>query len=176
MTDTNPMRAAVGEQAPDSTRPAIGEQAPDFTLPDDTGTLRTLSAERGHWLVLYFYPKDDTPGCTTESCQFRDAHDLYQRSGAEIWGISILGSGSKAAFKARFGLPFTLIADEQHAVAEQYGVWVDKVNYGKTFKGIERVTFLIAPDGTIAKVWSKVKADGHAAEVLAAIEALAATA
>jgi peroxiredoxin Q/BCP len=151
------------------TLPAVGEQAPDFTLPDDTGTPRTLSAERGHWLVLYFYPKDDTPGCTTESCQFRDAHELYQQSGAEIWGISVLGSGSKAAFKAKFGLPFTLIADERHTVAELYRVWVDKVNYGRTFKGIQRATFLIDPDGKIAKVWPKVKPDGHAAEVLAAI-------
>ena len=156
--------------APTVILPAVGEPAPDFSLPDDTGALRTLSAERGHWLVLYFYPKDDTPGCTTESCQFRDAHELYQRSGAEIWGISVLGSGSKAAFKAKFGLPFTLIADEQHAVAEQYGVWVDKVNYGKTYKGIQRATFLIDPAGNVAKVWPTVKPDGHAAEVLAAIE------
>jgi peroxiredoxin Q/BCP len=152
--------------------PAVGEAAPDFTLPDDTGAPRTLSGERGHWLVLYFYPKDDTPGCTTESCQFRDAHELFQQSGAEIWGISILGSSSKAAFKAKVGLPFTLIADEQHEVAERYGVWVDKVNYGKTYKGIARATFLIDPDGVIAKVWPKVTPDGHAAEVLAAIESL----
>ncbi len=151
------------------TLPAVGQPAPDFTLPDDTGTMRTLSAERGHWLVLYFYPKDDTPGCTTESCQFRDAHELYQQSGAQVWGISVLGSGSKAAFKAKFGLPFTLIADEQHAVAERYGVWVDKVNYGRTYQGIARVTFLIDPAGVIARVWPKVKPDGHAAEVLAAI-------
>lgn len=149
--------------------PAVGEQAPDFTLPDDTGAPRTLSAERGHWLVLYFYPKDDTPGCTTESCEFRDAHELYQQSGAEIWGVSVLGSGSKAAFKAKFELPFTLIADERHEVAERYGVWVDKVNYGRTFKGIHRATFLVDPAGNIAKVWPKVKPDGHAAEVLAAI-------
>jgi len=153
----------------DPVLPAVGETAPDFTLPDDTGTPRTLSAQRGHWLVLYFYPKDDTPGCTTESCEFRDAHELFQRSGAEIWGISVLGSGSKSAFKAKFELPFTLIADEQHAVAERYGVWVDKVNYGRTFKGIHRATFLIDPAGKIAKVWPKVKPDGHAAEVLAAI-------
>ncbi len=152
--------------------PAVGEVAPDFTLPDDTGAMRTLSAERGHWLVLYFYPKDDTPGCTTESCQFRDTHELYQQSGAEIWGVSILGSGSKAAFKAKFDLPFTLIADEQHQVAERYGVWVDKVNYGRTYKGIARATFLIDPQGTIAKVWPKVSPDGHAAEVLAAIHEL----
>jgi len=159
-----------------TTLPTVGQPAPDFTLPDDTGALRTLSAERGHWLVLYFYPKDDTPGCTTESCQFRDAHELYQQSGAEIWGVSVLGSGSKAAFKAKFGLPFTLIADEHHVVAERYGVWVDKVNYGRTFKGIQRATFLIDPTGTIAKVWPKVKADGHAAEVLEAIGELSSVA
>jgi peroxiredoxin Q/BCP len=149
--------------------PTVGDLAPDFTLPDDTGTLRTLSAERGRWLVLYFYPKDDTPGCTTESCEFRDAYATYQDAGAEVWGISILGSGSKAAFKARFGLPFALIADEEHRVAEQYGVWVEKMNYGKTYMGIARVTFLIDPDGRIARVWDKVKPEGHAEAVLAAI-------
>jgi peroxiredoxin Q/BCP len=152
-----------------TTMPTVGDLAPDFTLPDDTGTLRTLSAERGRWLVLYFYPKDDTPGCTTESCEFRDAYATYQDAGAEVWGISILGSGSKAAFKARFGLPFALIADEEHRVAEQYGVWVEKMNYGKTSMGIARVTFLIDPDGRIARVWDKVKPEGHAEAVLAAI-------
>jgi peroxiredoxin Q/BCP len=153
-----------------TTMPQAGDLAPDFTLPDDTGTPRTLSAERGRWLVLYFYPKDDTPGCTTESCEFRDAYATYQDAGAEVWGISILGSGSKAAFKAKFGLPFALIADEQHQVAEQYGVWVEKINYGKTYMGIARVTFLIAPDGRIARVWDKVKPEGHAEAVLAAID------
>jgi peroxiredoxin Q/BCP len=157
-----------------SSRPAVGDPAPDFTLPDDTGTERSLSGERGHWLVLYFYPKDDTPGCTTESCQFRDAYAEYQRMGVEVWGISILGSGSKAAFKVKFGLPFPLFADEDHAVAEAYGVWVDKQNHGKTYKGIERATFLIDPDGTVARVWSKVSPEGHADAVLEAIRALAA--
>jgi peroxiredoxin Q/BCP len=155
-------------------RPAVGDLAPDFTLPDDTGTQRTLSAERGHWLVLYFYPKDDTPGCTTESCQFRDAYDEYQRTGAQVWGISVLGSGSKAAFKAKFGLPFTLIADEDHRVAEAYGVWVQKQNYGRSYMGIERATFLIDPEGRIAKAWSKVSPDGHAEDVLATLRSLAA--
>ncbi|MFN8519332.1 MAG: peroxiredoxin [Chloroflexota bacterium] len=155
-------------------RPRAGDLAPDFTLPDDTGTERSLSAERGHWLVLYFYPKDMTSGCTTESCEFRDAYADYQRTGAEVWGISILGSGSKAAFKAEFGLPFTLIADEDHKVAEAYGVWVEKRNYGKTYWGLERATFLIDPTGRVAKVWSKVKPEGHAADVLAALRALAA--
>jgi peroxiredoxin Q/BCP len=155
-------------------RPAVGDPAPDFILPDDTGKERSLAAERGHWLVLYFYPKDDTPGCTTESCQFRDAYAEYQRTGAEVWGISVLGSGSKAAFKAKFGLPFTLIADESHEVAERYGVWVEKQNYGKTSKGIERATFLVDPQGRVARVWSKVTPEGHADEVLEALRSLSA--
>jgi thioredoxin-dependent peroxiredoxin len=155
-----------------SNMPAEGEMAPDFTLPDDTGTLRNLSEVRGRWLVLYFYPKDDTPGCTTESCQFRDAYALYREAGAEVWGISILGSGSKAAFKARFGLPYTLIADEHHVVAEAYGTWVEKDNYGKKSWGVKRSTFLIDPTGRIARVWGSVKADGHAEQVLAQIAEL----
>jgi peroxiredoxin Q/BCP len=154
------------------TMPQVGEPAPDFTLPDDTGTPRRLSGERGHWLVLYFYPKDDTPGCTTESCQFRDADAGYRESNAVVWGVSILGSGSKAAFKAKFGLPFTLLADEDHATAEQYGTWVEKENYGRTYWGVQRATFLIDASGRIAKVWPKVKADGHADEVLATIRQL----
>jgi thioredoxin-dependent peroxiredoxin len=152
------------------TVPQVGQPAPDFSLPDDTGALRTLSDQRGRWLVLYFYPKDDTPGCTTESCEFRDAYATYQATGAEVWGISVLGSGSKARFKAKFGLPFALIADEQHEVAERYGVWVEKHNYGKAYMGIARTTFLVDPEGRIARVWQKVKPEGHAAEVLAALE------
>jgi peroxiredoxin Q/BCP len=120
--------------------------------------------------VLYFYPKDDTPGCTTESCQFRDAYETYRATGAEIWGISILGAGSKAAFKAKFGLPFTLLADEAHQVAERYGTWVEKESYGRRSWGVQRSTFLIDPEGRIARVWPKVKADGHADEVLAALQ------
>jgi thioredoxin-dependent peroxiredoxin len=154
------------------TMPQVGEPAPDFALPDDTGTPRRLSDERGHWLVLYFYPKDDTPGCTTESCQFRDADAGYRESNAVVWGVSILGSGSKAAFKAKFGLPFTLLADEDHAIAEQYGTWVEKDNYGRKYWGVQRATFLIDASGRIAKVWPKVKADGHADEVLATIRQL----
>ena len=137
-------------------RPAVGDPAPDFTLPDDTGAERSLSAERGHWLVLYFYPKDDTPGCTTESCQFRDAYEEYQRTGAEVWGISVLGSGSKAAFKAKFGLPFTLIADEDHAVAEAYGAWGEKSMYGKKYQGIIRSAFLVDEKGKIEQAWPKI--------------------
>ena len=157
-------------EAQPPTAPQVGDLAPDFSLPDDTGATRTLSAQRGSWLVLYFYPKDDTPGCTTESCEFRDAYATYQATGAEIWGISILGSGSKAAFKAKFGLPFALIADEAHEVAEQYGAWVEKTNYGKTYMGVARSTFLIDPQGRVARVWEKVKPEGHAEAVLAAID------
>jgi len=157
--------------APTLSTPQIGDLAPDFSLPDDTGTMRTLSEQRGQWLVLFFYPKDDTPGCTTEACEFRDTYASYQAIGAEVWAISILGSGSKAAFKAKFGLPFALIADEQHEVAERYGVWVEKQNYGKTYMGIGRATFLVDPDGRIAQAWHKVKLDGHAEVVLAALEA-----
>ena len=154
----------------------VGDLAPDFTLPDDTGTNRTLSEQRGRWLVLYFYPKDDTPGCTTEACGFRDTHARYQASDVEVWGISILGSGSKATFKAKLGLPFALIADERHEVAERYGVWVQKRNYGKAYMGIARTTFLIDPDGRIARVWDKVKPEAHAQEVLAALPAAQASA
>ena len=149
--------------------PQVGDLAPDFSLPDDTGALRTLSAQRGSWLVLYFYPKDDTSGCTTESCEFRDAYATYQAAGAEIWGISILGADSKAAFKTKFDLPFALIADEDHAIAERYGVWVEKQNYGKTYMGIARTTLLIDADGRIARVWDKVRPEGHAEAVLAAM-------
>jgi thioredoxin-dependent peroxiredoxin len=152
-----------------SNMPKVGDHAPDFTLPDDTGTPRSLADERGRWLVLYFYPKDDTPGCTTEACQFRDADAGYRETGTNIWGVSVLGSGSKAAFKAKFGLPFTLLADADHKVAEQYGAWVEKQQYGRTYWGVGRSSFLIDPDGKVRRVWPKVKADGHAAEVLEAI-------
>jgi peroxiredoxin Q/BCP len=154
--------------------PQVGDPAPDFTLPDDTGTPRHVSDARGHWLVLYFYPEDDTPGCTTEACQFRDAEAGYKELNALVWGVSKDGTGSKAAFKAKFGLPFTLLADEDHAVSKQFGTWVEKNNYGRKSMGIQRATFLIDPDGRIAKVWPKVKADGHADEVLATIRELSA--
>ena len=150
--------------------PAQGTTAPDFTLPDDTGTERHLSDRRGQWTVLYFYPKDDTSGCTIEACEFRDLKSSTASQDAEVWGVSILGRGSKAAFKAKFGLPFALLADEDHAVAEGYGTWVEKMNYGKPFMGIERTTFLIDPEGKIAHVWPKVKPEGHAADVLAALD------
>ena len=152
--------------------PSVGDEAPDLTLPDDTGVPRHLADERGHWVVLYFYPKDDTPGCTTEACQFRDAEAGYRELNAVVWGVSILGSGSKAAFKAKFGLPFTLLADEDHAVADRYGTWVQKEKYGHSYWGVQRATFLVDPDGRIARTWPAVKADGHSDEVLAALREL----
>jgi peroxiredoxin Q/BCP len=151
------------------TMPAVGEEAPDFSLPDDTGQTRRLSDERGHWVVLYFYPKDDTPGCTREACAFRDADERIRANDAVVWGVSVLGSGSKAAFKAKFGLPFTLLADASHEVAESYGTWVEKKNYGKTYMGVKRSTFLIDPSGRVARVWPKVDPDGHPEEVLQAL-------
>ncbi len=152
-----------------SEMPKTGETAPDFELTDDTGTAHRLSARRGHWTVVYFYPKDDTPGCTTEACAFRDTHDAFGVADAEIWGISPQGAGSKAAFRAKYGLPFTLLADEDHAVAEAYGAWGEKHNYGKTSMGIIRSSFLVGPNGRIAHVWPAVKPEGHADQVLTAL-------
>ena len=159
----------MDQQAPHM--PQVGDEAPDIVLPDDTGTERRLADERDKWVVLYFYPKDDTAGCTTEACEFRDINADITARDAEVWGVSILGSGSKAAFKRKFGLPFVLLADEQHAVAEQYGTWVLKQNYGKSYWGVKRATFLVDPDGRIARTWPTVKAEGHAAEVIAALDA-----
>ncbi len=158
-------------EMPATEMPQVGDVAPVFTLPDDTGTQRDLAQRRGHWTVLYFYPKDDTPGCTTEACEFRDINTTINSHDAQVWGVSVLGSGSKAAFKAKFGLNFVLLADADHAVAERYGTWVEKVNYGRKFMGVQRATFLIDPDGRIAHVWAKVKAQGHAADVLQVLEA-----
>lgn len=149
--------------------PAVGDAAPDFTLPDETGASRSLRDERGRWVVLFFYPKDDTPGCTREACAFRDHHAELEAKDATVWGVSKLDSASKAAFRQKLGLPFTLLADERHEVAERYGTWVQKQNYGRTSWGVKRATFLINPQGSVAKVWPKVDPDGHAEDVLAAL-------
>jgi peroxiredoxin Q/BCP len=150
--------------------PAVGDAAPDVALPDASGTIHRLGDQRGRWTVLYFYPKDDTPGCTVEACEFRDANETIVERGADVWGVSPQGAKSKRAFSEKFGLPFTLLADEDHAVADEYGSWVEKQNYGKTYWGVARRTFLIDPNGRVAKVWPKVKPEGHAAEVLAALD------
>jgi peroxiredoxin Q/BCP len=152
-----------------ATIPALGEPAPLFQLPDDSGTIRDLAAERGRWVVLFFYPKDFTSGCTTEVCEFRDLSAEFEAAGATVWSVSVLDAASKARFKAEHRLNFPLLADADHAVAERYGVWVEKHNYGKTYLGIARSTFLIDPDGRVAHVWPAVKVEGHAAEVLATL-------
>ena len=149
--------------------PAVGDQAPALVLPDDTGAIRDLASQRGTWVVLFFYPKDFTSGCTTEACDFRDNSAEFSSAGAVVWGISVLDSASKAGFKAKHSLDYPLLADEDHVVAERYGVWIEKQNYGKSYSGIARSTFLIDPHGRIAHVWPKVKVEGHAAEVLAVL-------
>jgi len=154
------------------TRPAVGELAPDFALPDESGTIHRLADQRGRWTILYFYPEDDTPGCTTEACEFRDRNDVIHERGADVWGVSPDGAASHRKFREKFELPFTLLADEGHPVAETYGAWGEKQNYGKTYIGLIRSTFLIDPDGRVARVWPKVKAQGHAAAVLAALDEL----
>jgi thioredoxin-dependent peroxiredoxin len=151
--------------------PTPGDPAPEVALPDEAGALHRLADRRGAWTVVYFYPEDDTPGCTTEACQFRDVHDQIGGLDAEVWGISPDGAGSHAAFRAKFGLPFTLLSDEDHAVAEAWGAWAEKVNYGKRYMGIVRSSFLVGPDGRVVVAWPRVRADGHAAQVLQALQA-----
>lgn len=149
----------------------IGDKAPDFTLPTDgAGTVR-LSDLKGQHVVLYFYPKDDTSGCTAEACQFRDLFPKFGRSDAAVIGISRDSVASHDKFKKKYKLPFTLAADEQGKVTERYGVWVQKSMYGRKYMGIERSTFLIDGKGVIRGIWRKVKVPGHAEEVLAAIKA-----
>ena len=145
--------------------PSEGQPAPAFSLPDDTGNQRDLGQRAGHWTVVYFYPKDDTPGCTTEACEFRDINSTINAADAEVWGVSVLGTGSKAAFKRKFGLNFVLLADVDHAVAERYGAWVEKSNYGRKYIGIQRSTFLIDEHGLIQAIWRKVKVPQHAEAV-----------
>jgi peroxiredoxin Q/BCP len=149
-----------------------GDPAPAFELPDETGRMHGLEARRGAWTVVYFYPEDDTPGCTTEACQFRDAHGDITGEGAEVWGISPDGAASHTRFRAKFGLPFTLLSDPDHAVASTYGVWGPKTRDGRTYDGIIRSTFLIDPEGRVARAWRNVKADGHAGAVLETLREL----
>jgi peroxiredoxin Q/BCP len=146
-----------------------GAPAPDFTLTSDAGDPLTLSDLRGRPVVLYFYPKDDTPGCTTQARSFRDAYGEFEERGAVVLGVSPDTEASHASFKAKHGLPFTLLADPEHEVAERYGVWVEKTMYGKTSMGIKRSTFVIDRDGKIAKAMLGVKPDNHADLVLSAL-------
>jgi len=146
-----------------------GIPAPDFTLLDENGAARRLSDYRGKAVVLYFYPKDDTPGCTTEACAFRDDYSAYDAAGVVILGVSPDKPKSHAKFKAKYNLPFTLLADEEHAVCETYGVWGRKKFMGREYDGVFRTTFVIDTQGTIARVFEDVKPAGHSAEVLAAL-------
>jgi len=148
-----------------------GKEAPDFELASDTGERVRLSDLRGRPVVLYFYPKDDTPGCTTQACSFRDAYGKFEERGAVVLGVSPDTEASHASFKAKHGLPFTLLADPEHEVAERYGVWVEKTAYGKTSMGINRSTFVIDEDGNVANAMLGVKPDGHADLVLSALAA-----
>ena len=150
-----------------------GQQAPDFDLATGDGERVKLSELRGKPVVLYFYPKDDTPGCTAEACQFRDAYGEFRAHGAEILGVSPDDEASHAKFAEKFSLPFPLLADRDHAVAEAYDVWREKKNYGKTYMGILRSTFVIGADGTIEQAMYGVKADGHPEKVLQALQASA---
>jgi thioredoxin-dependent peroxiredoxin len=146
-----------------------GKPAPDFELTSDAGERVKLSDLRGKPVVVYFYPKDDTPGCTTQACGIRDHWDDFGERGAVVLGISPDEESSHVKFKEKYELPFTLLADPNHEVAEKYGTWVERKNYGKTYMGIERSTFVIDSDGNVAKVMRRVKPDTHAADVLAAI-------
>ncbi len=146
-----------------------GAAAPDFALESDARETVTLSSFQGRPVVLYFYPRDDTPGCTTQACGFRDAYGEFERAGAVVLGVSPDGPESHAKFKAKYGLPFALLADPEHEVAERYGVWAEKKNYGKTYMGIVRSTFVIDADGNVKKAMRNVKPDSHADKVLAAL-------
>jgi peroxiredoxin Q/BCP len=139
-----------------------GDPAPDFTLPSDEGDDVTLSSFRGRRVVLYFYPKDDTPGCTVQACDFRDVAPRFEGVDAVVLGVSPDSAASHRKFRDKYGLNFPLLADEDRAVADAYGVWKKKKLYGRTFLGIERSTFLIDEEGRIAEVWRKVKPKGHA--------------
>ncbi len=151
---------------------ATGDKAPDFTLPTDGGGSVTLSKLKGRKVVLYFYPKDDTPGCTAEACGFRDAFPAFGKIDATVIGISRDSVAAHDKFKKKFDLPFMLASDADGKVCERYGVWVEKSMYGKKYMGIDRSTFLIDDKGVVRNEWRKVKVPGHVAEVMAALKAL----
>src|SRR4051812_27523417 len=146
-----------------------GKAAPDFELATDTGETVKLSDLRGKQVVLYFYPKDDTPGCTTQACGIRDTYGEFERAGAVVLGISPDDVGSHEKFKQKYSLPFTLLADDGHQVAEEYGVWAEKKYMGRSYMGVDRSTFVIDEDGNVKKAMHKVKPDTHADDVLAVL-------
>jgi peroxiredoxin Q/BCP len=154
-----------------ATEITVGAKAPEFSLPDDTGTPLSLKQFRGKQVVLYFYPKDDTPGCTKEACGFRDAIGPIQKKGAVVLGVSLDGEAAHQKFKAKYRLPFPLLSDEDATVAKAYGVYKEKSMYGRKFWGIERSTFVIDAGGAVKAIFRKVKVDDHVAEVLAVLKA-----
>ena len=146
-----------------------GDSAPAITLETETGEHFDLASMKGKNIVLYFYPKADTPGCTKEACEFRDTSKKFSTANTVIIGVSPDATKAQAKFKDKFDLPFTLLADVDHKAAEAYGVWKEKSMYGKKYMGVERTTFVIDPNGKIRKIFPKVKVEGHAEEVLAAV-------
>jgi peroxiredoxin Q/BCP len=149
-----------------------GREAPAFALADQHGQTHRLADYAGRPLVLYFYPKDDTTGCTKEACTFQEALPDFSKVGATVLGVSVLGTDSKAKFARKYTLTFPLLADEDHAVADAYGAWQEKSMYGRKYMGVARITYLIDRDGRVARRWDQVKPAAHAAEVLAALHEL----
>jgi peroxiredoxin Q/BCP len=147
----------------------VGAKAPAFSAPDQNGEMVSLSDFAGKTVILYFYPKDDTPGCTVEACSFRDEFSVFKKKGAVILGVSPDAPKKHVKFIEKFSLPFPLLADEDHAIALAYNVWVEKSMYGKKYMGMERSTFVIGPDGKLKAIYRKVKPETHTAEVLAAL-------
>src|SRR5215467_5967518 len=149
-----------------------GRKAPAFSLNDQTGKTHRLSDYEGRPVVLYFYPKDDTPGCTKEACAFRDNLPKFKSSKAAVFGVSVLDEASKARFAEKYDLNFPLLADADHEVSDKYGAWQKKMNYGREYMGLVRTTYLIDADGKVARRWDNVKVDGHAEAVLDAVKGL----
>jgi peroxiredoxin Q/BCP len=151
------------------------QPAPDFTLLDDTGAERSLSAEAGKWVVIYFYPKDDTPGCTKEACAIRDIYDDFAKLGVTVFGVSRDSVASHVKFKEKYQLPFSLLSDEAGTMIDAYGALQEKSMFGKTHQGIQRMSYLINPEGKVSKVYPKVSPTEHAHEILADIKTLQST-
>jgi thioredoxin-dependent peroxiredoxin len=149
-----------------------GKKAPSFSLTDQSGTRHTLADYAGRPVILYFYPKDDTPGCTKEACAFQDNLPAFGKSKAAVLGVSVLDAKSKAKFATKYSLTFPLLADPDHAVIDKYGAWQEKSMYGRTYMGVARLTYLIGPDGRVVKRWDNVKVTGHAEDVLDEINRL----
>jgi peroxiredoxin Q/BCP len=146
----------------------VGDKAPDFSAQDETGRSWSLKALKGKTIILYFYPRDNTPGCTTQACDFRDHYDSFAKKKVPILGVSADSAKSHAGFKAKHGLPFPLLVDEDKTICRAYGVWKSKMLYGRKFMGIERSTFIISPDGKIKEALRKVSVTGHAESILEA--------